>query len=123
MAHATLAISSRMNKTSSSGALSRVRLSVGGRKNRLVATFGPSGDGFLNAGCHNEKNAGGSAGSPIGRTRLRTPNVSVTTSDSTRVTEPTGSVSGTMNQSLPYELAYSIAIRCAISGGPTETRP
>src|SRR4029077_5908409 len=123
MAHARLAISSRMNSTSSSGALSMLRLSVGGRKKRFVASFGPSGDGFLNDDCHNEKKAGGKAGAPPGRKRLRTPNVSVTTSESMRVTEPTGSVSGTTNQSFPYELAYSIAIKCARSVGPTGTSP
>ena len=45
--------------------------------------------------------AAGNPGSPIGRSRLRTPKLSVTTSELTVVSEPTGSVSGTMNQSLP----------------------
>src|SRR6185503_16588270 len=114
-----------MNNTSSSGALSMLRPTVGGRKNRFVAIFtgGAPIVGLAYAGCHIEKYDGGSAGSPSGRTRLRTPKVSVTTSESTRVIEPTGSVSGTTNQSFPYEPAYSIIIRCARSVGPTGTRP
>ena len=103
-----------------------MRISVGGRKKRLTTGFGAP---VLNdaaafcAICHIEKKGTGRFGSPIGRTRLRTPNVSVTTSESTRVTDPTGNVSGTMNQSLPYVLAYSIIIRCARSVGPTGTSP
>ena len=91
-----------MNRTSSSGPLSIVRLRVGGRKKRFAATLAALNEcGFRNDDCHNEKFAAGIAGSPIGRIRLRTPNVSVITSDSTRVTEPTGRVSGTTNQSFP----------------------
>src|SRR5262245_61670916 len=127
IAHARFAISSRMNSTSSSGPLSIVRLSVGGRKKRLVTIFGggpgKTGGGVLYADCHSEKNAGGSAGSPIGRTRVRTPKVTTTTGESMRDTEPTGRRSGTTNQSFPYVLAYSIIIRCARSVGPTGTSP
>ena len=45
--------------------------------------------------------ASGSVRSPIGRSSERTPKLSVTTSELTAVSEPTGSVSGTTNQSLP----------------------
>src|SRR4029434_8000617 len=100
-----------MNSTSSSGALSSVRGRVGGRKKRFGTTFSAALDGgFFTDGCHIEKKAGGRAGSLIGRTRLRTPKVSVTTSESTRVTDPTGSVSGTTNQSFPSLLAACIII-------------
>jgi hypothetical protein len=49
--------------------------------------------------------------------------VSVTTKESTLVTLPTGTVSGTTYQSLPYVLAYSIMSRCARSVGPAGTKP
>src|SRR3982751_6859506 len=97
MAHATFAISSRRKWTSSVGALSSVRLSVGARKKRFVMTLVElprAGSAF----CHIEKYGAGNAGSPIGRSRLRTPKVSVTTSESTRVTEPTGKAIGITNQ-------------------------
>ena len=59
-----------------------VRGSVGGRKKRLVATLAAlNAFGFRKDDCHSEKCGAGIAGSPIGRMRLRTPNVSVTTSD------------------------------------------
>src|SRR6202011_3863974 len=101
-----------------------LRARVGGRKKRLD-TGGPTGLPALRlaAHCHMEKNGAGRAGSPMGRSRLRTPNVSVTTSESTRVTLPTGSVRGTMNQSLPYALAYPVNKRWARSVGPAGTRP
>ena len=51
--------------------------------------------------CHIDQFGRGNARSPIGRSSVRTPKLSVTTSESIRVSDPTGSVSGTTNQSLP----------------------
>ena len=103
IAHARFAISSRMNSTSSSGAPS-VRLpAVGGRKNRFETGFliGSSPGRRRYDICHIAQFDCGSDRSPIGRSSVRTPKLSVTTRESMRVSDPIGSVSGTTNQSLP----------------------
>ena len=51
--------------------------------------------------CHMEKLRATVPHVPIGLSSVRTPKLSVTTRESTRLIDPTGSVSGTMNQSLP----------------------
>ena len=91
-----------MNRTSSSGPLSIVRLERRRQEETIRDHLAALNEfGFRSDDCHSEKFGAGIAGSPIGRIRVRTPKVSVTTSESTRVTEPTGSVSGTTNQSFP----------------------
>ena len=79
------------------------RPEAGGMKNRLDAGRAivsvPARRRY--ACCHIDQFAAGSARSPIGRSSVRTPKLSVTTSEFTLVTEPTGKVSGTTNQSLP----------------------
>jgi len=93
--HARLAISSRRNSTSSSGAPSIVRFRVGARKRLVGASALPL---FLNIRQWLEA---GWADRSIDGISVRTPKVSVITSELIRQIEPTGTSTGMTNQSLP----------------------